>query len=211
MKPTLKRQNAVVSDTQFKTPAPVKRLPTRPSHSFTKSAKQFMGYQTFFLKDPVTIVFEKQVRIIKCNGNDNLAIREIDAHDYALALHKLQDIKESFTQVEGSWKDIQKPDEALFVKLGKLSRCFDVNGEVVLLDDLPKIFYARFSIVILGIKAKGNELSYMFQLNQLRVSKRSEALLKEDGVNEECMFSSSSDDDDDEEETKGMKQQLKLI
>jgi hypothetical protein len=151
--------------------------------SFNKSENSYHGFNTYFLKDKIIVKFNEVVKVIRCQGGEDmrLAISDIHPRDRAQLSSKAVAMLAAFPGGGKTFKDMLSDDNVLYIKADK-AQLFNHLGQVEDIANLPKISTCQLAIEIIGMKkSKDDEVSYMMRAYQLKM---------EDGdkVNEVCLF-----------------------
>jgi hypothetical protein len=137
---------------------------------FNKSARSYLGFETYFLQDNMIIMFEDVVKVIRCQGSERLAVSNIQPKDRAQLSSAAETMKAAFPGGGKTFKDMLHDNEVLFIKADKV-QFFNCHGELDDIANLPKVSTCHLAIEIIGMKKnKEDAVSYMMRAYQLKAT-----------------------------------------
>lgn len=191
---------------QLSTPSTSKRVVTQPptrtpakrikEFDFKEKSSTFMGFETFFLREHARITLEYTTRLVKVKSTRiddvRFMVTHIKATDKGLIQKKLNSIVSVFpTTYKTPVKNIFTSDNNnIFAKGSTNLKCYNRVRERIQLGDIAQSSTCKVSFIIIGIKVKDNEPSFMLALDQIQ-------RWDEEDSDDECVFPQDENDTDD--------------
>jgi hypothetical protein len=173
-----------------------------------------MGYETYFLKAQITVILNEPVKVVRVKslspGQLRLGLVNVSETDRAILEAHTLSMMEAFPtlgnqnlRLKGLFPTQTDIDESggkdmvFFSADKKTTTLFDCSRRKVSISaNLPSVSTCRVAILLSGMKTKGNEVSFMARILQLKLVKTKEDRLE---TNSECLFDYSTDTGDDTE------------
>jgi hypothetical protein len=176
-----------------------------------------MGFETHFLKAQITVILNYPVKVVRAKALSpnqlRLGLADISESDRAMLESHALAMMEAFPtqtnqnmRIKGLFPTQNEIDESgrdlvFFTADKKLTTLFDKRRRRVSLTSLPHVSVCRVAVVFTGMKTKGNEVSFMTRIHQLKLVNANEDRLES---SMECLFDYSTDsavDDEDNDDT----------
>ena len=186
-----------------------KRMPA-PILEYNMKSKQFMEYNCYYLQKPIVMIFEEPVLLVKCNNNADggevvrVGVKNLDGEDRRTLVKHTSEMISSFPKGTKSLKplfptEVGEHPGMMFAKAdNKSCTLYNSKGQKLdIMKDLPKVSECKIALMLLGMKTKDQELSFMMRIHQIMIKKVTDNEMTSELLFEVSDSGSSSSEDDE--------------